>query len=43
MNETLLLNAFPTHFILNKQGFVAKVLMNFESLEAALEIESKKL
>jgi peroxiredoxin len=43
MNETLFLNAFPTHFILNKQGFIAKVLMNFESLEAALEIESKKL
>ena len=41
MNETLQLNAFPTHFILNKQGLIAKVLPNFESLEAALAKESK--
>lgn len=42
MNETLHLNAFPTHFIINKEGKIAKVLMNYESLEAALEIESRK-
>lgn len=42
MNETLNLNAFPTHFILNKEGKIAKVLLNYESLEVALEIESKK-
>jgi len=42
MNETLHLNAFPTHFILDKEGKIAKVLPNYESLEVALEIESKK-
>jgi peroxiredoxin len=42
MNEILNLNAFPTHYILNKDGMIAKVLSNYESLEAALEIESKK-
>ena len=41
MNETLDLNAFPTHFILNKVGLIAKVLPNFESLEVALAKESK--
>jgi peroxiredoxin len=41
MNETLQLNAFPTHFILNKEGMIAKVLPNFESLEVALAKESK--
>jgi len=41
MNETLHLNAFPTHFILNKEGKIIKVLSNFESLEVALEKESK--
>lgn len=41
MNETLQLNAFPTHFILNKEGMIAKVLPNFRSLEVALEKESK--
>ena len=41
MNETLDLNAFPTHFILNKEGLIAKVLPNFESLEVALAKESK--
>lgn len=41
MNETLNLNAFPTHFILNKEGKIAKVLPNFESLEVALAKESK--
>jgi peroxiredoxin len=42
MNETLDLNAFPTHFILNKEGLIAKVLPNFESLEVALTKESKR-
>ncbi|WP_394773123.1 TlpA family protein disulfide reductase [Flavobacterium sp.] len=41
MNETLDLNAFPTHFILNKEGLISKVLPNFESLEVALTKESK--
>ncbi|QOG04650.1 TlpA disulfide reductase family protein [Flavobacterium sp. MDT1-60] len=41
MNETLDLNAFPTHFILNKEGLISKVLPNFESLEVALAKESK--
>jgi len=36
MNETLHLNSFPTHFILDKQGVIAKVLLNYESLEVAL-------
>jgi len=36
MNESLQLNSFPTHFILNKEGNIAKVLSNFESLEVAL-------
>lgn len=41
MNVTLQLNSFPTHFILNKEGMIAKVLPNFESLEVALAKESK--
>lgn len=41
MNEALQLNSFPTHFILNKEGIIAKVLPNFESLEVALAKESK--
>lgn len=41
MNETLQLNAFPTHFILNKEGLIAKVLNNYRSLEVALAKESK--
>jgi len=41
MNEKLDLNAFPTHFILNKEGLISKVLPNFESLEVALAKESK--
>ncbi|MWB93206.1 redoxin domain-containing protein [Flavobacterium sp. GA093] len=41
MNETLELNAFPTHFILNKEGVITKVVNSYESLEVALEIESK--
>ncbi len=36
MNETLHLNSFPTHFILNKEGYIAKVLVNYDSLEVAL-------
>ncbi|MES2241194.1 MAG: TlpA disulfide reductase family protein [Bacteroidota bacterium] len=41
MNETLQLNAFPTHFIINKEGLIAKVLNNYKSLEVALEKENK--
>jgi peroxiredoxin len=41
MNNTLQLNAFPTHFILNKEGLIEKVVSNFESLEVALDKESK--
>ncbi|PTS93058.1 TlpA family protein disulfide reductase, partial [Flavobacterium sp. HMWF030] len=41
MNEALQLNAFPTHFILNKEGSIAKVLNNYQSLEVALEKGSK--
>ena len=37
MNETLHLNSFPTHFILDKEGYIAKVLLNYESLEVALQ------
>lgn len=37
MNETLNLNAFPTHFIIDKQGMIVKVLLNYESLEVALK------
>lgn len=42
MNETLHLNSFPTHFILNKQGRISKVLLNYESLEEALKKEIEK-
>jgi peroxiredoxin len=41
MNEILQLNAFPTHFIINKDGLIAKVVNNYKSLEVALEEESK--
>ncbi|WP_163410350.1 TlpA family protein disulfide reductase [Flavobacterium ajazii] len=41
MNEKLDLNAFPTHFILDKAGVIKKVVSNYESLEVALEKESK--
>jgi hypothetical protein len=41
MNETLQLNAFPTHLIINKEGLITKVLNNYKSLEVALEKESK--
>lgn len=42
MNETLDLNAFPTHFILNKEGIITKVANDYESLEVSLEKESKR-
>jgi peroxiredoxin len=41
MNDTLDLNAFPTHFILNKEGVITKIVNDYESLEVALEKESK--
>jgi len=41
MNNALQLNSFPTHFIINKEGIISKVLPNFESLEVALAKESK--
>jgi peroxiredoxin len=41
MNIVLQLNSFPTHFILNKEGVISRVLPNFESLEVALAKESK--
>ena len=41
MNETLELNAFPTHFIVDQNGLIAKVLTNYESLEVALEASLK--
>ena len=37
MNLSLQLNAFPTHIIINKDGFMEKVVSNYESLEVALE------
>lgn len=37
MNLQLQLNAFPTHFILDKEGKIVKVLSNFKSLETALK------
>jgi peroxiredoxin len=36
MNLTLQLNAFPTHFIINKKGFIVKVLSDYKALEVAL-------
>ena len=42
MNLTLQLNAFPTHFIINKEGNIAKVLSNYTGLEVALEKVSKE-
>lgn len=41
MNETLDLNSFPTHFILNKEGIITKVVNDYGSLEVALEKEGK--
>ena len=42
MNLTLQLNAFPTHFIINKEGVIVKVLSDFKSLEAALAKASEE-
>lgn len=42
MNLTLQLNAFPTHIIINKQGFIEKVVSNYTSLEVALVKVSEK-
>tara|TARA_R110000868_G_scaffold204071_1_gene452085 strand:- start:6602 stop:7375 length:774 start_codon:yes stop_codon:yes gene_type:complete len=42
MNLTLQLNAFPTHIIINKEGFIEKVVSNYTSLEVALEKASGK-
>lgn len=41
MNLTLQLNAFPTHFIINKEGLIVKVLSDSKSLEVALAKASK--
>jgi len=41
MNAKLNLNSFPTHIILNKEGYISKVVSNVESLEVALQKESK--
>lgn len=37
MNQALHLNGFPTHYILDKNGKIRKVVSNYESLNAALE------
>jgi thiol-disulfide isomerase/thioredoxin len=37
MNQVLHLNGFPTHFIIDKEGKILKVVSNFESLNSALE------
>jgi hypothetical protein len=37
MNSVLQLNGFPTHFILDKDGKIIKVLSDFKSLEISLE------
>ena len=42
MNVDLQLNAFPTHFILDKEGTIVKVASNFKSLEMALEAITKQ-
>ncbi|MFB0910265.1 MAG: TlpA disulfide reductase family protein [Flavobacterium sp.] len=42
MNLTLQLNTFPTHFIIKKDGSIAKVLSDYKSLEVALSIFSEK-
>ncbi|RAR69967.1 TlpA family protein disulfide reductase [Flavobacterium aciduliphilum] len=42
MNETLQLNSFPTHFIINKKGVIVKVVSDVKSLKEAL-IENKLL
>jgi peroxiredoxin len=42
MNLTLQLNAFPTHFIINKDGSIAKVMSDYKSLAVALAKVSGK-
>jgi peroxiredoxin len=37
MNQALHLNGFPTHFILDKEGKMLKIVSDYESLNAALE------
>jgi peroxiredoxin len=37
MNQALHLNGFPTHFILDKEGTMLKIVSDYESLNAALE------
>jgi len=37
MNQVLHLNGFPTHFILDKEGTMLKIVSDYESLNAALE------
>ena len=37
MNQTLQINGFPTHFIVNKEGIIEKVTSNNHDLEVALE------
>ena len=42
MNESLHISSFPTHFIISKEGLISKILINYESLEVALEKECQK-
>lgn len=35
MNSTLQLNAFPTHYIINREGIIVKVLSDSHSLKVA--------
>ncbi len=37
MNQALHLNGFPTHFILDKEGKMLKIVSDYESLNTALE------
>ncbi|MDG2433363.1 TlpA disulfide reductase family protein [Flavobacterium sp.] len=43
MNETLQINGFPTHFIVNKEGIIEKVTSNYHDLAVALQqVSSEK-
>jgi hypothetical protein len=42
MNLTLQLNAFPTHFIINKDGSIAKVMSDYKSLVAFMKVSGKE-
>ena len=42
MNNTLQINGFPTHLIVNKNGIIEKVTSKHQDLEVALENSSKK-